>query len=46
MTTLTLVMGMLRLLVGTGPGAEERRAVAVVVVGGHHLGACLRRGAA
>jgi HAE1 family hydrophobic/amphiphilic exporter-1 len=37
MTTLTLIMGMLPLLLGTGPGAEERRAVAVVVVGGQGL---------
>jgi HAE1 family hydrophobic/amphiphilic exporter-1 len=37
MTTLTLVVGMLPLLVGTGPGAEERRSVAVVVVGGQGL---------
>src|SRR6059036_2248575 len=31
MTTLALVAGMLPLAVGTGPGAEERRAIAVVV---------------
>ncbi|MCC7015077.1 MAG: efflux RND transporter permease subunit [Planctomycetes bacterium] len=37
MTTLALVAGMLPLLVGSGPGAEERRAVAVVVVGGQSL---------
>ena len=37
MTTLTLVVGMLPLLFGTGPGAEERRSVAVVVVGGQGL---------
>jgi HAE1 family hydrophobic/amphiphilic exporter-1 len=37
MTTLALVGGMLPLLVGTGPGAEERRAIAVVVVGGQML---------
>jgi len=37
MTTLTLVVGMVPLLVGTGPGAEERRSVAVVVVGGQGL---------
>ena len=37
MTTLTLVVGMLPLLVGTGPGAEERHAVAVVVIGGQSL---------
>lgn len=37
MTTLTLVAGMLPLWVGSGPGAEERRAVAVVVIGGQSL---------
>jgi len=37
MTTLTLVAGMLPLAVGTGPGAEERRAIAVVVIGGQSL---------
>ena len=37
MTTLTLVAGMIPLAVGTGPGAEERRAVAVVVIGGQAL---------
>jgi len=37
MTTLTLIVGMLPLLVGSGPGAEERRSVAVVVVGGQGL---------
>jgi hydrophobic/amphiphilic exporter-1 (mainly G- bacteria), HAE1 family len=37
MTTLTLVAGMLPLWVGIGPGAEERRAVAVVVIGGQSL---------
>jgi HAE1 family hydrophobic/amphiphilic exporter-1 len=37
MTTLTLVAGMLPLWIGTGPGAEERRAVAVVVIGGQSL---------
>lgn len=37
MTTFALVAGMLPLAVGTGPGAEERRAVAVVVVGGQLL---------
>jgi HAE1 family hydrophobic/amphiphilic exporter-1 len=34
MTTLCLIFGMLPLWMGTGPGAEERRAVAVVVIGG------------
>src|SRR5688572_14290201 len=37
MTTLALVAGMLPLAVGTGPGAEERHAVAVVVIGGQSL---------
>ncbi len=37
MTTLCLVAGMLPLWLGTGPGAEERRAVAVVVIGGQTL---------
>ena len=37
MTTLTLVAGMLPLALGNGPGAEERRAVAVVVIGGQTL---------
>ena len=37
MTTLTLIAGMLPLALGTGPGAEERRAVAVVVIGGQTL---------
>jgi hydrophobe/amphiphile efflux-1 (HAE1) family protein len=37
MTTLALVAGMLPLWVGTGPGSEERRAIAVVVIGGQTL---------
>jgi HAE1 family hydrophobic/amphiphilic exporter-1 len=37
MTTLALVGGMLPLALGTGPGAEERRSIAVVVVGGQTL---------
>jgi HAE1 family hydrophobic/amphiphilic exporter-1 len=37
MTTLALVGGMLPLALGSGPGAEERRAVAVVVIGGQTL---------
>jgi HAE1 family hydrophobic/amphiphilic exporter-1 len=37
MTTLTLVAGMLPLALGTGPGAEERHAIAVVVIGGQSL---------
>src|SRR5207244_3056148 len=36
-TTRALVAGMLPLWVGTGPGAEERRAIAVVVIGGQTL---------
>jgi HAE1 family hydrophobic/amphiphilic exporter-1 len=37
MTTCTLVAGMLPLWIGSGPGAEERRAIAVVVIGGQTL---------
>jgi HAE1 family hydrophobic/amphiphilic exporter-1 len=37
MTTLALVGGMLPLALGTGPGSEERRAVAIVVIGGQTL---------
>jgi HAE1 family hydrophobic/amphiphilic exporter-1 len=37
MTTMALVAGMLPLALGSGPGAEERRAVAVVVIGGQSL---------
>jgi HAE1 family hydrophobic/amphiphilic exporter-1 len=37
MTTMTLIAGMLPLALGMGPGAEERRAVAVVVIGGQAL---------
>jgi HAE1 family hydrophobic/amphiphilic exporter-1 len=37
MTTLALVAGMLPLWVGTGPGSEERRSIAVVVIGGQTL---------
>jgi multidrug efflux pump subunit AcrB len=37
MTTLALVAGMLPLAVGAGPGAEERRTIAVVVIGGQTL---------
>ncbi|HYH00266.1 MAG TPA: efflux RND transporter permease subunit [Terriglobales bacterium] len=37
MTTLALVAGMIPLAVGTGPGAEERRAISIVVIGGQTL---------
>jgi len=37
MTTLALVAGMLPLAIGTGPGSEERRSIAVVVICGQTL---------
>jgi HAE1 family hydrophobic/amphiphilic exporter-1 len=37
MTTMALVAGMLPLALGTGPGAEERRSIAIVVIGGQSL---------
>ena len=37
MTTITLVAGMLPLALGTGPGAEERRSIAIIVIGGQSL---------
>jgi len=37
MTTLALIAGMLPLAIGAGPGAEERKAIAVVVIGGQSL---------
>ncbi|MGH9873594.1 MAG: efflux RND transporter permease subunit [Pyrinomonadaceae bacterium] len=37
MTTLALIAAMLPLASGTGPGAEERRSIAVVVIGGQML---------
>jgi HAE1 family hydrophobic/amphiphilic exporter-1 len=37
MTTMTLVAGMLPLALGAGPGAEERRSIAIVVIGGQSL---------
>ncbi len=37
MTTLALVGGMLPLALGAGPGAEERKTIAVVVIGGQTL---------
>jgi HAE1 family hydrophobic/amphiphilic exporter-1 len=37
MTTLSFVAGLLPLLISTGPGAEERRSIAVLAVGGQML---------
>jgi HAE1 family hydrophobic/amphiphilic exporter-1 len=37
MTSLSFVAGMIPLLIATGPGAEERRSIAVLVVGGQSL---------
>lgn len=37
MTTVAFVAGMIPLLVGTGPGAEERRSIAVLAMGGQTL---------
>jgi hydrophobic/amphiphilic exporter-1 (mainly G- bacteria), HAE1 family len=37
MTTLAFVAGMLPLALGTGPGAEERRTIAIVIIGGQTL---------
>jgi HAE1 family hydrophobic/amphiphilic exporter-1 len=37
MTTIAFVAGMLPLLFGSGPGAEERRSIAVLAVGGQTL---------
>lgn len=37
MTTISLITGLLPLLIATGPGAEERRSIAVLVVGGQTL---------
>jgi HAE1 family hydrophobic/amphiphilic exporter-1 len=37
MTVVSFVAGMLPLLIATGPGAEERRSIAVLVVGGMSL---------
>ena len=37
MTTFALVAGMLPLALGSGPGAEERRSIAIVVIGGQTL---------
>lgn len=37
MTTMSFVAGLLPLLIATGPGAEERRSIAVLAVGGQTL---------
>lgn len=37
MTTISFVAGLVPLLIATGPGAEERRSIAVLVVGGQTL---------
>jgi len=37
MTTLTFVAAMLPLALGSGPGSEERRATALVIIGGQSL---------
>ena len=37
MTTLALVAGMLPLALATGPGSDERRSIAIVVIGGQTL---------
>lgn len=37
MTTIAFVAGLLPLLIATGPGAEERRSIAVLTVGGQML---------
>ncbi|MBL8736608.1 MAG: efflux RND transporter permease subunit [Planctomycetes bacterium] len=37
MTTFAFVAGMLPLAIGSGPGAEERKAIAIVVIGGQTL---------
>jgi HAE1 family hydrophobic/amphiphilic exporter-1 len=37
MTTFTLVAGMIPMALGSGPGAEERRATAIVIIGGQLL---------
>lgn len=37
MTTLSFVAGLIPLLIATGPGAEERRSIAVLAVGGQSL---------
>jgi HAE1 family hydrophobic/amphiphilic exporter-1 len=37
MTTLSFVAGLTPLLIASGPGAEERRSIAVLAVGGQTL---------
>ena len=37
MTTISFVAGLLPLLIATGPGAEERRSIAVLAAGGQSL---------
>jgi HAE1 family hydrophobic/amphiphilic exporter-1 len=37
MTTISFVAGLLPLLIAVGPGAEERRSIAVLAVGGQTL---------
>jgi HAE1 family hydrophobic/amphiphilic exporter-1 len=37
MTTLALVAGMMPLALGSGPGSDERRSIAIVVIGGQSL---------
>src|SRR5690606_12071527 len=37
MTTMSLVAGMMPLALGTGPGADERRSIAIVVIGGQSI---------
>lgn len=37
MTSVSFIAGMIPLLIATGPGAEERRSIAVLVVGGQAL---------
>jgi HAE1 family hydrophobic/amphiphilic exporter-1 len=41
MTTIAFVAGMLPLLIGVGPGAEERRSIAVLAAGGQTLSLAL-----
>ena len=42
MTAIAFVAGMMPLLIATGPGAEERRSIAVLVVGGRRCRCCSR----